>query len=141
MKKRHVVATLVVTEWGIPLVRNPKKPQPIFWKLPGGKGEGSETLTETATREIEEETGMKIPENLFELIEEQDRDTHIFFIFRASVSALELGIAFSDPIADGPILQAAAFETVGNVYAYRIALSGSKEVGFISEGMFTSKLI
>lgn len=30
----------------------------------------------------------------------------------AGASALELGFAFSDPVADGPIIQAAAFETI-----------------------------
>jgi tryptophan synthase alpha chain len=36
---------------------------------------------------------------------------------KSGVSALELGIAFSDPIADGPILQAAAFETISSGFS------------------------
>jgi tryptophan synthase alpha chain len=32
----------------------------------------------------------------------------------SGASALELGFAFSDPVADGPIIQAAAFETIEN---------------------------
>jgi 8-oxo-dGTP pyrophosphatase MutT (NUDIX family) len=40
------------------LVYEPTKPSPIFWKLPGGRGEGDETPEETALLELEEETGL-----------------------------------------------------------------------------------
>ena len=47
-------------------------------------------------------------------------------------TALELGIAFSDPIADGPILQAAAFETIDSGFSVEDAFdltSRSAKVG------------
>ena len=33
---------------------------------------------------------------------------------KSGVSALELGIAFSDPVADGPIIQSATYETISS---------------------------
>lgn len=38
-------------------------------------------------------------------------------------SALELGIAFSDPVADGPVIQAAAFETLESGFGTADALA------------------
>jgi tryptophan synthase alpha chain len=38
-------------------------------------------------------------------------------MIKSGASALELGIAFSDPIADGPILQTAAFETISSGFS------------------------
>lgn len=43
----------------------------------------------------------------------EDRSFEIIrTLIDAGASALELGFAFSDPVADGPIIQAAAFETI-----------------------------
>ncbi len=56
--KRHVVAVLLESPEGIPLVRDPSKPAPVCWKLPGGKSEDGETPIQTAWREVGEETGI-----------------------------------------------------------------------------------
>lgn len=43
-------------------------------------------------------------------------------MIECGVSALELGIAFSDPVADGPIIQKAAFETIDSGFKVSDAL-------------------
>jgi tryptophan synthase alpha chain len=49
-------------------------------------------------------------------------------MIKSGASALELGIAFSDPIADGPILQAAAFETISSGFTVNDAFALLSEV-------------
>ncbi len=49
-------------------------------------------------------------------------------MIESGASALELGIAFSDPIADGPILQAAAFETISSGFSLDNAFELLSEV-------------
>jgi tryptophan synthase alpha chain len=46
----------------------------------------------------------------------------------AGASALELGLAFSDPVADGPVIQAAAFETINSGFTFNDALTLIKRV-------------
>lgn len=46
----------------------------------------------------------------------------------AGASALELGLAFSDPAADGPIIQAAAGEVIANGFRVDDALALLKEI-------------
>jgi ADP-ribose pyrophosphatase YjhB (NUDIX family) len=84
----HAVAVFCVTPRGIPLVRDPRKPAPRFWKLPGGKGDGQKTPEESAVRELEEETGIKVAGEDLELVDKQDRDSHFFFVFRVDISTL-----------------------------------------------------
>lgn len=43
-------------------------------------------------------------------------------------TALELGFAFSDPVADGPIIQAAAFETIDSGFTLNNAFSLLKRI-------------
>lgn len=52
MENRIATAVLVLSPEGIPLVKDPSKPEPVRWKLPGGKGkEIDEQLTTGALRE------------------------------------------------------------------------------------------
>ena len=51
-----------------PLVREPTKPAPLYWKCPGGKCEEGETPRQTAVREYFEETGLRIKEEWLILI-------------------------------------------------------------------------
>jgi len=83
------VAVLVTTEWGIPLVRDTKKPVPVFWKLPGGKGEYEDNgiPERSALRELTEETGIKVSMSDLKLVAREDRHNHSFFVFHADVSA------------------------------------------------------
>jgi tryptophan synthase alpha chain len=70
------------------------------------------------------ETGQKafIP---FTLLGWPDPDTSFEIIrtmIESGATALELGWAFSDPIADGPVIQAAAFETLASGFKVTDAL-------------------
>ena len=44
-------------------------------------------------------------------------------MIKSGVSALELGIAFSDPVADGPIIQQATYETISSGFSVGDALA------------------
>ena len=84
----HAVAVLLVTPEGIPLVKDPKKKPPYFWKLPGGRGSKTETAKEAAARELEEEIGVSLKEEDLNIIYQEDRSTHILSIFRADLPSL-----------------------------------------------------
>jgi ADP-ribose pyrophosphatase YjhB (NUDIX family) len=88
MSKGHAVAVLLVTPEGIPLVRDSKKPSPVFWKLPGGRGGATETAEEVALREVAEEIGVYLEEDSLEVIHQEDKGSHILTIFQATTSQL-----------------------------------------------------
>ncbi|MEK9182243.1 MAG: NUDIX hydrolase [Patescibacteria group bacterium] len=72
------------------LVRDPFKPDPVMWKFAGGKRKQGETVLQTATRELQEETGIEVAETDLNLIKEIDKswhkNPHTVFVFKASVS-------------------------------------------------------
>lgn len=68
------------SEYRFPLVREPEWDR-LVWKLPGGRSEDSETPEETASRELFEEAGLSIPPEDLKLVAEEDRDTHMFYLF------------------------------------------------------------
>jgi ADP-ribose pyrophosphatase YjhB (NUDIX family) len=82
------VAVLCIAPEGIPLVRNPRKPTPHFWKLPGGKGKPGETPEEAAVRELEEETGIRVSMLDLGLVDQEDRGDHVIYVFRVEVPNL-----------------------------------------------------
>lgn len=82
------VAVLILTPQGIPLVRDPKKPAPVYWKLPGGRSEGEETAEECAIREVKEELGFTLKLKDLTQIFEEGRGSHMLVIFKASVKDL-----------------------------------------------------
>src|SRR6185295_8829051 len=82
------VAVLIVAPEGIPVVRDLKKPVPLFWKLPGGRSEGNETAEATAVREVQEEIGLTLTEPDLKVIHQEQREHHTLVIFRADVAAL-----------------------------------------------------
>ena len=82
------VGVFVESPEGIPLVLDVNKPQPHFWKLPGGKGEGNETPEESGCRECREETGVIIPMGSAEAIYEEPRKNHVFHLIHAKVTSL-----------------------------------------------------
>jgi ADP-ribose pyrophosphatase YjhB (NUDIX family) len=86
MSERYAVAVLLLTPAGIPLIRDPKKPLPVYWKLPGGRSEGDETPEAAATREIEEEIGIALTADDLFVIHEEERGSHTLFVFRAERS-------------------------------------------------------
>ncbi len=76
------------------------------------------------------ETGQKafIP---FTMLGWPDRDRcleTIRVMIESGASALELGMAFSDPIADGPIIQRATFETLASGFKVKDAFALIEEV-------------
>jgi len=82
----YAVAVLVLTPGGVPLVMDPLKPAPRYWKFPGGRSQAAETPSETASRELMEETGIRISPNDLELLRREDRGNHEFFLFRIRLS-------------------------------------------------------
>jgi tryptophan synthase alpha chain len=58
---------------------------------------------------------------------EQLKD-QILFLQRAGVTAIELGIPFSDPVADGPTIQAAGFRALENGVTLKQVLAELKSI-------------
>ncbi|MBU6500520.1 MAG: NUDIX hydrolase [Patescibacteria group bacterium] len=84
----QAVAVLIITPQGIPLIRDPKKPSPVYWKAPGGRGSGAESAEEVALREIREEIGIKLKKEDLSAIYREDKGSHILTMFRADLPAL-----------------------------------------------------
>ena len=84
----HVVAVLVLSPEGVPLVYDEGKPRPVFWKLPGGKSEAGETPEETAIRELEEETGIRVSPGTLKVVSSRDKKTHMFYFFCGELTSL-----------------------------------------------------
>ena len=89
MDSLHAVAVLIITPEGTPLIRDPKKPMPRYWKLPGGRSEGEETPEECAVREIWQETGLKIKQDDLQVLDQQDRHSHTLTLFRIDLPSLK----------------------------------------------------
>ncbi|MES2215871.1 MAG: NUDIX domain-containing protein [Patescibacteria group bacterium] len=89
MDSLHAVAVLIISPEGIPLVRDPKKPAPRYWKLPGGRSEGEETPEECAVREIEEELGLEIDIDELKMLDQQDKRNHTLTFFRINLPSLQ----------------------------------------------------
>lgn len=87
----YAVAALIVSPQGIPLVKDPKKPSPSFWKLPGGRSEEKETPTEAIIREIKEELGLSFEpkDKDMELVYEEERESHNFYLFQTNPVSVE----------------------------------------------------
>lgn len=56
-------------------------------------------------------------------------------MIESNVSALELGIAFSDPVADGPVIQRAAYETIASGFSVSDAFDLIKDVRKLNESI------
>ena len=84
----YAVAVLIITPQGVPLIRDPKKPVPVFWKLPGWRSNVPETAEQTAVREIKEEIGITIEEKELGIIYQEDKGSHVLVIFRIDLPVL-----------------------------------------------------
>lgn len=84
----YAVAVLIITPQGVPLIRDPKKPAPVFWKAPGGRSEAGETAVGAAVREVKEEIGVALAEKELVVVYEEDRGSHTFALFSAKLKSL-----------------------------------------------------
>lgn len=86
----YAVAIIVETPDGIPLVSDPEKPSPHFWKFPGGRNRAREMPPETAVRELKEETGITMPAHSLTLTHWEERTSagknHQFFLFHGKTN-------------------------------------------------------
>jgi ADP-ribose pyrophosphatase YjhB (NUDIX family) len=89
MESQHAAAVLIVSPEGIPLIRDPKKPIPRYWKLPGGRSEGNESPEECAIREVDQEVGLKIDIDDLKVLDQEERFNHTLTIFRADLPSLK----------------------------------------------------
>ena len=87
-QSEYSVAVLLITPEGIPLIRDPKKPAPVYWKLPGGRSENDETAQECAVRETKEEIGVDLDTKALKEIYSEDRGNHMLFIYQAKLKVL-----------------------------------------------------
>ncbi|MDX1535301.1 MAG: NUDIX hydrolase [Candidatus Spechtbacterales bacterium] len=75
----HASVVLVVDNDGdTVLVQDPKWDQDIN-KLPGGKSLPGESAAETAVRELEEETGLRVETSKLVPVNDEDRGNHHFY--------------------------------------------------------------
>jgi ADP-ribose pyrophosphatase YjhB (NUDIX family) len=73
---------------GIPLVKDPTKPAPLYWKLPGGHGNPGEFAELVAVREVEHETAVTLKAEDLLLWDKDDRGSHIISFFVARLGTL-----------------------------------------------------
>ncbi len=83
----YAVAVLVHSPQGIVLVRDPEFSRPL-WKLPGGKSHPNELPNVAATRELEEETGVRVEPFQLTLAYSEPRSKHTFVLYTATVNDL-----------------------------------------------------
>ena len=86
--KGHATAVMIFTPQGIPVVRDPKKPKPWFWKVPGGRGDETETAAKCACREVKEEIGVVLDENDLQIVYQEDKGSHTLTLFATTLAAL-----------------------------------------------------
>lgn len=82
-------------------VSDPFKPDPVYWKFPGGKKKGEETVLQTASRELREETGIEaVTEKDLELISEINKswhkNPHTLFVFKVCVDSFDGLLKFGE---------------------------------------------
>ncbi len=71
------------------LVYDEGKPLPIFWKFAGGRKEKGETPEQTASRELEEETGLKVPASELSFLAKLPKRNHDLYVYKATVQDFE----------------------------------------------------
>jgi len=84
----YAVAIFIKSPEGIPLVMDPKKPAPLYWKFVGGRSELGEDAIGAARREICEELGLQLKEKDLKLLFEENRENHKFVFFGAELASL-----------------------------------------------------
>lgn len=85
----NAVAVLIISPKGIPLIKDPKKPAPNYWKLPGGRSEDKESPETCAIREIKEETGLILKKDEIKIVCHEEREGHAFYLFQGDAISLD----------------------------------------------------
>jgi len=85
----YAVAVLINSPEGIPLIRDPKKPVPVYWKLPGGRSENGESAEAAAIREIKEEIGLVLKSEDLKILHEEQRENHTFVVYKVELISLD----------------------------------------------------
>ncbi len=85
----YAAIVMVTTPLGLIVVRDPHKPAPIYWKLPGGKSNFGETAEQCAVRELEEETGIVVNLEDLKMISKQEKGNHIKVFFRVKTDCID----------------------------------------------------
>jgi 8-oxo-dGTP pyrophosphatase MutT (NUDIX family) len=97
MRRLGAAALLLDEEGRVLLVRHAYGP--LNWELPGGMSESGETLSDTAVREVREETGLECTAaSLSGIYFDAETDAH-HFVFRCTVVGGE-ALPHSDEISD-----------------------------------------
>lgn len=84
---------VVISPDGIPLVRELSKSRPIYWKFPAGQCDGCESAVECAARELEEETGIRIPPGFLTpvaIVPRRNHDLHVFGVKLTQIPPLKM---------------------------------------------------
>jgi ADP-ribose pyrophosphatase YjhB (NUDIX family) len=88
MASNYAVAVLVITPQGVPLIRDPKKPPPVFWKAPGGRSESGEDAADAAIREVKEEVGLDLVKGDLKVVHTEDKGNHTVVLYCAHLGSL-----------------------------------------------------
>lgn len=85
----YATAVILETPDGFPLISDPQKPLPRYWKFPGGRSQPGEAPLQTAIRELKEETGVSVSSDELKLVHEEIRtgsgSSHDFFVFSGKI--------------------------------------------------------
>jgi 8-oxo-dGTP diphosphatase len=80
------VAVMIETPFGFPMVRDPQKPLPHYWKFPGGRSFGTETPIETALRQTQEEVGITLSVNNLLPVRKEWCGNHFFYFYSVKLT-------------------------------------------------------
>lgn len=88
-ERGYAVLILPLSKWGIILVRDHSKPYPVYWKLPSGGKDSGEIPLQTAVRELDEETGLKVHQYQLTLLLIEDRGDHDLYFYAVIASSID----------------------------------------------------
>ncbi len=65
--------------------------KPIYLKIPGGRGRPVDKDTrDTAVRELFEETGLRVSPDRVELVDQQERHSHTYYLYKVKLDDNEI---------------------------------------------------
>ncbi len=131
-----VVLAVLPDNVSLPMIQDPRKPQPVYVKLPGGEGEYGESVFEAAQRELDEETGALVEElTLFRVEERVNYDgkgTHLVLYVAGFVTGYKDGAGLKELGDEGEIVNRFKQEELPElVDLFRPHRAALEEVGFL----------